>query len=55
MNNYTFNEKTIIKVIALRVIPKPSPEMTKILNDVRAWAENHKFGFLELDKDDYAN
>ena len=55
MNIYIKNDKAIIKVIALRVSSKPSPEMTKVLNDVKVWAENLGFGFLELDKDDYAN
>ena len=34
-NNYTKNEKTIIKVVALRVSSKPSQEMQKTLQDVR--------------------
>ena len=55
MTNCKINEKTIIKVIALRVSPNPSKEMKENLTAVKSWTETHKVEFLEFDNNNYAN
>ena len=51
---YNKSDKTIIKVIALRVDAIPSQEMKKTLTEVKSWAEEHRLIILEFN-DDYAN
>ncbi len=48
ITQYIKNRKTKIKVIALRVTPQPSPDMTKVLNEVRKWAEDLQYEFLKF-------
>ena len=48
ITQYIKNRKTKIKVIALRVTPQPSPYMTKVLNEVRKWAEDQAYEFLKF-------
>ncbi len=52
--NYNKSDKTIIKVIAMRVNVNPSQEMKNTLSEVKKWAEEHKLRMLEFN-DDYAN
>ena len=48
ISQYIKNRKIKIKVIALRVPPQPSADMTKLLNEVRQWTDKVEYDFLKF-------
>ena len=48
IEQYNKNRKIKLKVIALRVSPQPSPEMQKVLDEVKKWTEEIKIEFLKF-------